>query len=156
MSAMQHYHLRAARTAARLRPAVLQMFGDAGMRSIVKSTLLGFGLVVGASVAAQAQSVASLPPNGGAVATPQSAVSQPYGSTQSFYPKPGGSEFFKEPHYQPPVDYSANKADHPYSTSIGPSPGSHSSGADVPYQPTASDNDPSRRPYSAGEGPKPN
>ncbi len=127
------------------------------MTSIVKSILLGLGLVIGAGVAAQAQSVASLPPNGGGAPTTQSAVTQPYGSTQSFYPKPGGAEFFKEPHYQPPGDYAANKADHPYSTSIGPSPGSHSSGTDVHYQATTTDNDTSRHPYtSSAAGPKPN
>jgi hypothetical protein len=127
------------------------------MPSIVKSTLLGFGLMVGATMAAQAQSVASLPPNGGGGApTGQSAVTQPYGSTQSFYPKPGGSQFFKEEHYQPPADYATGKAVHPYSTSIGPSPRSHSSGKDVHYQPSTADNDRSAHPYTAGAGPKPN
>jgi|SRR5271170_3264224 len=126
------------------------------MSNIVKSTLLGLGFAIGACAAAQAQSVASLPPNGGGAPTLQSAVTQPYGSTQSFYPKPGGSEFFKEPHYQPPADYATNKTDHPYSTSIGPSPGSHSSGTDVHYQGTATDNDPSRHPYTSDAGPKPN
>jgi hypothetical protein len=124
------------------------------MTSFVKSALLGLGLVIGGSAAAQAQSVAALPPSGGAPVT-QSAVSQ-YGSTQSFFPKPGGAEFFREPHYQPPADYAVNKADHPYSTSIGPSPGSHSSGSDAHYQSTGVDNDTSRHPYTAGAGPKPN
>lgn len=127
------------------------------MPSVVKSTLFGFGLLMGATVAAQAQSVASLPPNGGpAPATVQSAVTQPYGSSQSFYPKPGGSQFFKEQHYQAAADYAANKVDHPYSTSIGPSPGSHSSGKDVHYQPRAADTASGSHPYTAGIGPKPN
>lgn len=127
------------------------------MPSIVKSALLGLGLVIGGTVAAQAQSVASLPPNGGtAPASVQSAITQPFGSNESFYPKPGGSQFFKEQHYQAPAEYSANKADHPYSTSIGPSPGSHSSGKDVHYQATSADSAPSAHPYSAGLGPKPN
>jgi hypothetical protein len=124
------------------------------MPSLLKSTILGLGLLAGTAAAAQAQSVSSLPPGGGL--QPQTAVTQPYSSTQSFYPKPGGSEVWKEEHYQPPSDYAANKADHPYSTSIGPAPGSHSSGTDVHYQPSASDADPAHHPYTAGAGPKPN
>ncbi len=127
------------------------------MASIVKSTLFGFALAVGATTAAQAQSVASLPPNGGAApAAMQSAVTAPYGSTQSFYPKPGGSQFFRDEHYQPSADYATEKADHPYSTSIGPSPGTQSSGKSARYQATATDNNPSLHPYSSGIGPKPN
>ena len=124
------------------------------MRSMLKSTLLGIGLLAGSTLAAQAQSVSSLPPAGGA---PQTAVTQPYDSTQSFYPKPGGNAVWKDDHYQPPADYSSNPADHPYSTSIGPKPGSHSSGADVPYQASTWDAAPAQHPYnSAGMGPRAN
>jgi hypothetical protein len=155
MFAMQHYHLRKKRDTSKLQVDCF-LHGDADMPSIVKSTLFGFGLVVGATVAAQAQSVASLPPNGEpSPATVQSAVTQPYGSSQSFYPKPGGSQFFKEEHYQPSADYAADKTGHPYSTSIGPSPGSHSSG-NPHYQATVTDNNSSNHPYTAGIGPKPN
>ena len=46
---------------------------------------------------------------------------------------------------------------HPYSTSIGPKPGSHSSGQDEHYRATEEDNTPARRPYtSTGMGPRPN
>jgi hypothetical protein len=157
MFAMQHYHLREKHNAATVAVELYSLSGDADMPSVVKSTFLGFALVVGGTLAAQAQSVASLPPNGGsAPATVQSAVTQPYGSRESFYPKPGGSQFFKEQHYQAPSDYTVNKAAHPYSTSIGPSPGSHSSGRDVHYQATAADSASSAHPYTAGIGPKPN
>ncbi|MGH7029091.1 MAG: hypothetical protein ACREEZ_01560 [Stellaceae bacterium] len=128
------------------------------MPSILKSVLLGFGLVAGTALAAQAQSVSSLPPGGGVLPQQQSAVTQPYGSTQSFFPKPGGGQFWKEePHYQPPADYATNPDYHPYSTSIGPKPGSHSSGVDVHYRATAADALPARHPYdAAGVGPRPN
>jgi hypothetical protein len=124
------------------------------MTSIIKTALLSFGLMAGAAAVAHAQSVAALPPNDTTPA--QTARTLPYGSTQSFFPKPGGAEVLKEEHYQPPADYAVNKADHPYSTSIGPKPGSHSSGVDVPYHPTAADSSPSMHPYTAGAGPKPN
>lgn len=128
------------------------------MPSIVKSVLLGVGLVAGTALAAQAQSVSSLPPGGGYAPQQQSAVTQPYGSTQSFFPKPGGGQFWKEdPHYQPPADYATNPDYHPYSTSIGPKPGSHSSGIDKHYRPTAADALPSHHPYtSPGMGPRAN
>lgn len=127
------------------------------MPSILKSAVLSLGLVAGAALAAHAQSVSSLPPDGGSVPPQQSAVTRPYGSTQSFYPKPGGGSVWKEDHYQPPADYASNPADHPYSTSVGPKPGSHSSGPDVPYHPTAADAAPARHPYdSPGVGPRAN
>ncbi len=122
------------------------------MPSMLKSTLLGIGLLAGTALVAQAQSVSSLPPGGGA--TSQSAVVQP--STQTIVPNPGGNSVWKEQHYQPPADYASNPADHPYSTSIGPQPGSHSSGKDVPYQASAWDAAPAQHPYTAGLGPKPN
>ncbi len=129
--------------------------GDGSMTSMVKSTVLSLGLVAGFAMAAQAQSVSSLPPGGEAPA--QTAVTQPYGSTQSFLPKPGGGSVWKEEHYQPPADYASNPADHPYSTSIGPKPGSHSSGVDRHYQASDWDNQRAEHPYTApGVGPKPN
>ena len=127
------------------------------MPSMLKTTVLSLGLLAGTTLAAQAQSVSSLPPNGAAQgAETQSTVTQPYNSTQSFYPKPGGTSFWKDEHYQPPADYATNAADHPYSTSIGPKPGSHSSGVDVPYRATAADAAPSAHPYTANVGPRPN
>ncbi len=124
------------------------------MPSTLKSTILALGLAAGTAMAVQAQSVSSLPPGGAPV--PQTAVTQPYASTQSFYPKPGGSGIWKEEHYQAPGAYAANKADHPYPTTIGPASGSDSSGADVPYRPSAWDAAPAQHPYTANIGPKPN
>lgn len=90
------------------------------MTSIVKSAVLGLGLVAGASLAAQAQSVSSLPPSGATVPT-QSSVTQPYGSTQSYYPKPGGSETLKQqPDQATARDIGSDYA--PYSSGPGPKP----------------------------------
>ncbi len=126
------------------------------MSKILKSALLGVGLLAGTALAAQAQSVSSLPPAGGNP-VPQSALTEPYGSSQSFYPKPGGNAVWKEPVYHTPADYATNPADHPYSTSIGPKPGAHSSGPDVPYRATAWDAQPAHHPYdSTGVGPRAN
>lgn len=124
------------------------------MPTIFRPILLGLGAALAMTTAGQAQSLSSLPPNGGE--PPQTARTAPYGSTQSFYPKPGGNEVWKDQDYRPPRDYAVNKADHPYSTSIGPSPGSHSSGPERPYRASAWDAQPAHHPYSAGVGPKPN
>jgi hypothetical protein len=99
--------------------------------------------------------VSSLPPGGEAPA--QTAITQPYGSTQSFLPKPGGASTWKEEHYQPAGNYTADQAAHPYSTSIGPKPGSFSSGVDTHYQTTDRDSERGAHPYtSPGVGPRPN
>ncbi len=105
------------------------------MTSVLKSTLLGLGLLAGAAATVQAQSVATAPPNGTAG---QTAYTWPYGSTQSFYPKPGGSEVITQ---QPPAGYVTNQAE-PNSTSANAS------------QPTAGGG--STGPYSGGVGLKPN
>lgn len=125
------------------------------MATPVKSAMLGLGLIVGVATAAQAQSVSSLPPSG--AAPRQSAVTQPYGSSQSYYPKPGGGAVWAEDKYQPPANYNANPADHPYSTPIGPKAGSHSSGVDKHYQASEWDAQPAHHPYDApGVGPRAN
>lgn len=125
------------------------------MSNPVKYAVIGLGFVLGAATAAQAQSVSSLPPAGG-VPT-QSAVTQPYGSSQSYFPKPGGNGGWAESQHGNPSNYSANPADHPYSTSIGPKPGAHSSGVDHHYQTSARDSEPARHPYdSTGMGPRAN
>jgi hypothetical protein len=156
MVAMQYYHLREGDVAHQntcLERA--DSTGDSDMTSVIKSTVLSVGLAAGFALAAQAQSVSSLPPGGGA--PNQTAITQPYGSTQSFLPKPGGGSVWKEEHYQPPADYASNPADHPYSTSIGPKPGSHSSGVDTHYQTSDWDSQPGQHPYTApGVGPRPN
>jgi hypothetical protein len=95
------------------------------MSSILKSALLGAALAVGGVAAAQAQYVATLPPDN----SPQTAVTEPYGSTQSFFPKPGGSVIIHE-HSSQPAGYAAGPApvaqpdanpySHPYTSHVGP------------------------------------
>ncbi len=122
------------------------------MANLLNGALLSLGLLAGVAGAAQAQSVSALPPEGG---MPVQATQPPaYSSTQSFYPKPGGSEVFKEQHYQPPADYAANRADHPYSTSIGPAPGAQWSGRDTHYEkPPGWDSNVNLHPYTSKIGP---
>ena len=71
------------------------------MVSLLKSTVLSVGLLAGLAAIANAQSVSALPPNGN---TPpsysgtlqvQNAHTGIAGSTQSFYPKPGGGGLWK-------------------------------------------------------------
>ena len=93
------------------------------MPSIVKSMVVGLGLVVGASLAAQAQSVSSLPANGG-VPT-QNAVIQP--SPPSVGLSPGATSTPTAEHYQSTAPYASNPTEHPYSASVdktmaGPKP----------------------------------
>ena len=127
------------------------------MVSLVKSTVVSVGLLAGLAATANAQSVSALPPGGGVPEPAQTARSPAFGSTQSFFPKPGGGEVIQEEHYQPPADWNSNKADHPYSTSIGPSPGSHSSGQDTHYQtPPGWESATGMHPYTSEAGPKPN
>jgi hypothetical protein len=86
---------------------------------MMKSTVLGAALLAGMAVAARAQSIAAVPPASGM--PEQSALTQPYGSTQSLYPKPGGGKLRKHEHYQTPADaYAADPWDHPYSARMGP------------------------------------
>ena len=100
------------------------------MSSLLKSTVLSLGVLAGTAAVALAQSVSALPPSSPA---PAPTVSTPSSS-----------------------NYDADKWHHPYSTSVGPQPGSHSSGKDEHYQAKEGDDAPSRRPYSAVLGPKPN
>lgn len=124
------------------------------MPSLLKSTVLGVGLVTGVALAAQAQSVSSLPPASQGPA--QTAITQPYGSTQRLVPGPGGAQTWREDHYQPAQGYASNPAEHPYSTSIGPKPGSQSLGSAGETHASATYSDPNQHPYTAGIGPKPN
>jgi hypothetical protein len=125
------------------------------MPNVLKQMALSGALLAGLCGVAQAQSVAALPPQGGRPA--QTAVTRPYGSNQSFNPKPGGNAVWKEDNYQPPADYAVKQADHPYSTSVGPAPGAHNSGADQPYTALPGWNSNANlHPYSSSVGPKPN
>jgi len=95
------------------------------MPSMLKSTVLGVALLAGAALAAQAQSVSSLPPTGGALT--QSAAAQTPASPPSIGLSPGASQTPTAPHYQSPAPYASNPAEHPYSASVdkamaGPKP----------------------------------
>jgi hypothetical protein len=97
------------------------------MVSVLKSTVLGVGLLVGLAATANAQSVSALPPDGN---TPPSYAGRLQvqnshtgiaGSTQSFYPKPGGGGLWKEDRYQAPAQFSTG-AYPPSTNETGPKP----------------------------------
>jgi hypothetical protein len=70
------------------------------MLTLCKATIVSVGLLAGLAASAHAQSVAAPAPDG--IAPPaQTAHSPVFGSTQSFYPKPGGGAVWKEERYQP-------------------------------------------------------
>jgi hypothetical protein len=85
------------------------------MAKLFKSTVLSVGLLAGVAAAAHAQSVSALPQDDSAP-TAQSARSPVFGSTQSFYPKPGGGQVIQEQHYPPQVNRNSNTSQRPYST----------------------------------------
>jgi hypothetical protein len=122
------------------------------MSSVLKSSVLSLGLLAGVGMAAQAQSVSTLPPN--SPATAPTAVAPPTSSTR-IGPNPGAGSSWQEERYQPAPNYSADASQHPYSTSIGPKPGAHSSGGEENYKATDADNAPARHPYTANMGPRP-
>jgi hypothetical protein len=86
------------------------------MKATLKTTLFAVGLVAGTAALAQAQSISSLPPDvaNQGQQTGQTAHTYPYGSTQSFYPKPGGSEVIPEATYQQPAVPPQSQAGQPY------------------------------------------
>ena len=96
------------------------------MVSLVKSTVLGVGLLAGLAATANAQSASALPSGGsappsyGGTLRAQNAHTGIAGSTQSFYPKPGGGGFWTEGHYQPAAQ-SATGA-YPSANETGPKP----------------------------------
>ncbi len=94
------------------------------MPNMSKATVLSVALLAATALAAQAQSVSSVPPNGPATST---APAKPYVSTQRILPEPGGSVNIKEDHYQPSQNTASALVDHPYSGSVdhtasGPKP----------------------------------
>lgn len=94
------------------------------MSKLVKSAVLGIGLLAGTALVAQAQSVSSIPPTSSPAA---SVPTQPYVSTQTIVPDPGGSVKIRGEHYQGATKPGPDLVDHPYSTSIdsrqsGPKP----------------------------------
>jgi hypothetical protein len=105
------------------------------MAKILHATVLGVGLAAGAVFSAQAQSVSSLPPGTDSATQTQTARTAPFGSTQSVFPKPGGSGLveqrptaYAEPQAQQqnPAPTSqvtvGDRAQHPYSGGMGPKP----------------------------------
>ena len=121
------------------------------MSSLLKSAVLSLGVLAGTAAVALAQSVSSLPPSGPATAP---TVATAPASASKISPNPGGSTTWQEEHAQPAGGYEADRSQHPYSPSIGPQPGSHSSGKDVHYEATDGDNAPSSHPYTANLGPR--
>ena len=120
------------------------------MSSLIKSAVLSLGVLAGTAAVALAQSVSSLPPTSPATA-PSVATTPP---SAKIFPNPGSNTTWQEEHGQPAVGYEADKSQHPYSPSIGPQPGSHSSGKDVHYEATEGDTAPSSHPYSSNLGPR--
>ncbi|MGA7260917.1 MAG: hypothetical protein WA709_29820 [Stellaceae bacterium] len=123
------------------------------MSNLLKSAVLSLGVLAGTAAVALAQSVSALPPS--SPATGPTAATPP-ASTYKIFPNPGNNTTWQEERAQPTAGYEADKSQHPYSTSIGPQPGSHSSGKDEHYQASDGDNAPSRHPYTSNFGPKPN
>jgi hypothetical protein len=83
------------------------------MASLLKSTILSVALLAGLAATAHAQSVSALPPDSGA--SGQTARSPVFGSTQSFYPRPGGGEVIPD-RVQPQAGGNSDRAQRPYST----------------------------------------
>ena len=81
------------------------------MHSLLKATVLGVGLLAGASAAAYAQSVSALPPT-----SPETAptATMPPVSSEKISPNPGNNAAWQEQHYTAaPAD--DDPARHPYS-----------------------------------------
>ena len=94
------------------------------MPSMLKLTVLGVALLAGTALAAQAQSVSSLPPTGGA---PTQSASAPLASPPNVGLSPGAGPAWKAEHIQSPAPYASTPTDHPYSASVdkvmaGPKP----------------------------------
>jgi hypothetical protein len=82
------------------------------MRSLLKSTVLGVGLLAAVSVTANAQSVSALPPTSSE--TPPPAATMPPVSSDKIAPSPGNTAAWQEQHYTAaPSD--DDPARHPYS-----------------------------------------
>jgi hypothetical protein len=94
------------------------------MPSMLKSTVLGVALLAGTALAAQAQSVSSLPPSGGA---PVQSAATPPASPPNVGLSPGAAPAWKVEHIQSSAPYASIPTDHPYSASVdkamaGPKP----------------------------------
>jgi hypothetical protein len=82
------------------------------MRSLLKSTVMGVGLLAAVTVTANAQSVSALPPT--SPETAPTATTMPPVSADKITPNPGNNAAWQEQHYTatPPND---DPATHPYS-----------------------------------------
>ncbi len=82
------------------------------MHSLLKATVLGVGLLAGASAIAHAQSVSALPPTSSATAP---TATKPALSSSKIFPNPGNSTGWTEEHYQA-AQSDKDPGRHPYST----------------------------------------
>ena len=90
------------------------------MHSLLKSTILGVGLIAGVSATVHAQSVSALLPTNPAPAP--LATTPPVVSSAKIYPNPGVGGEWKEEHHQA-TETDNDPGRHPYSVGhFGPSP----------------------------------
>jgi hypothetical protein len=95
------------------------MTGESTMRSLLKSTVLGVGLLAGVAATAYAQSVANLPPASPAAAP---AATTPPVSSAKIYPDPGSNGAWKEEHHKA-AQSDNDPGQHPYTMPhFGPAP----------------------------------
>jgi hypothetical protein len=83
------------------------------MHSLLKSAVLGAGLLAGVAATAYAQSVSNLPPTNPAAA-PTATPTAPAPSTAKIYPDPGSSNNWTQQNYQP-TQNDNDPTRHPYS-----------------------------------------
>jgi hypothetical protein len=90
------------------------------MRSLLKSAVLGVGLLTGVSATVYAQSVSTVPPT--SPATAPTATTAPAVSSAKIYPNPGTAGSWQEEHYKA-TESDNDPGRHPYSKSnFGPRP----------------------------------
>lgn len=90
------------------------------MRGLLKSTVMGVGLLAAVTVTANAQSVSALPPTSPETA---STATMPAVSSDKITPSPGNTAAIQEQHYTA-APTNDDPATHPYSASphFGPAP----------------------------------
>ncbi|HEX5318917.1 MAG TPA: hypothetical protein VFW46_07155 [Stellaceae bacterium] len=114
------------------------------MSSLVKATVLGLGLIAGASFAAQAQTsdnVSALPPGGGNVPSAVAPSGNYIGPNLG-----GGTNAGGQAHTQEIV---------PSQAYVGPAPGAGNGHMPAHFdKPAGYDQDRNMDPYAAGQGPK--
>jgi len=88
------------------------------MRNLLKSTIVGVGLLAGVAATAQAQSVSTLPPT----TNPAANATTPPVSSAKIYPSPGNAAAWSDQHYQA-TENENDRARQPYSArDMGPKP----------------------------------